>query len=84
MKKNVQNNNFKYFQIKNTTQNKFLGIIDGNVELVESSTELFDLWKIGKETKDGYYTITNAHYNKVLTAISSDTLAIKGKFFNYY
>ena len=79
----VQEKNNDYFQIKNIPKNKFLGVIDGKVELVESSTGLFDLWKIGKETNDGYFTITSAHYKKVLTAISSDTLAIKGKLFKY-
>ena len=80
----VQKKNFEYFQIKNTTKNKFLGVIDGKVELVESSTGLFDLWKTWKKTKDGYFTIMNAHYKKVLTAISTDTLAIKGKLFSIY
>ncbi len=36
------------------------------------------LWKKGEPNADGYFTIENSYVPKIMTAISSETLEIKG------
>ena len=66
--------------IENISKTKVLGTSnDGEVVLEdfeEDKTE--QLWKIGEYKAKGYFTIENSKVPKVMTAISSSSLEIKG------
>ena len=53
-----------------------LGVEDHSVELVENRKD--QLWEIGVENDEGYFTLTHWKTKKVLTAISSNQLEVKG------
>ena len=66
--------------IENISKTKVLGTSnDGEVVLEdfeEDKTE--QLWKIGEYNAEGYFTLENSKVPKVMTAISSSSLEIKG------
>ena len=66
--------------IENISKTKVLGTSnDGEVVLEdfeEDKTE--QLWKIGEYKAKGYFTLENSKVPKVMTAISSSSLEIKG------
>ena len=66
--------------IENISKTEVLGSTsDGNVffeNFEENKTE--QLWKKGKPNAEGYFTLQNAKDQKVMTAISSSGLKIKG------
>ena len=65
------------FYIGNASEDKVLGIVDDNVELVQNGAG--ELWEKGETNKEGYFTLTQSSSEKALTAISTDCLVIKGK-----
>ena len=65
------------FYIGNASENKVLGTMEDNVELVQSGAG--ELWEKGEKNKEGYFTLTKSSSEKALTAISADCLVIKGK-----
>ena len=72
--------------VENLLNNTVLGTtIDGTVieeELVKDKPG--QLWKRGKSNTGGYFVLENVDTNKVMTAISSSCLKIKGNFdYNY-
>ena len=66
--------------IENTSTTKVLGAtIDGEViEEVFVDGKPEQLWKKGKSDAEGYFTLENSGEPKVITAISEDSLKIKG------
>ena len=54
-----------------------LGVQDHSVELVENRKD--QLWEKGVANDEGYFTLTHWKTKKVLTAISSNQLEVKGK-----
>ena len=54
-----------------------LGVQDHSVELVENRKD--QLWDIGVANDEGYFTLTHWKTKKILTAISSNQLEVKGK-----
>ena len=65
------------FYIGNALENKVLGVVEDNVELVQNGAG--ELWEKGETNKEGYFTLTQSSSEKALTAISTDCLVIKGK-----
>mgnify|MGYP001181934612 FL=1 len=53
-----------------------LGVQDHSVELVENRKD--QLWEIGVANDEGYFTLTHWKTKKILTAISSNKLEVKG------
>ena len=66
--------------IENISKTEVLGSTsDGNVffeNFEENKTE--QLWKKGKPNAEGYFTLQNAKVQKVMTAVSSSGLKIRG------
>ena len=68
--------------IENISRSKVLGTTnDGEVTLEDfKENKAEQLWKKGGvRSKDGFYSLENSKVPKVLTAISSSNLEIKGK-----
>ena len=53
-----------------------LGVQDHSVELVENRKD--QLWEKGVANDEGYFTLTHWKTKKILTAISSNQLKVKG------
>ena len=53
-----------------------LGVQDHSVELVENRKD--QLWEKGVANDEGYFTLTHWKSKKILTAISSNQLEVKG------
>ena len=77
---NFKTNNDDLIHIENISKTKVLATAsDGQVileDLEEGKAE--QLWKKGKPDAEGYFTLTNSKVPKILTAISSSILGIKG------
>ena len=67
------------FHIRGITQNKVLEVLaNDSVVLVDIVADKADqLWKKG-DTMEGYFTLKNSKWSKVLTAISEDKFEVKG------
>ena len=67
------------FHIRSITQNKVLEVLaNDSVVLVDIVADKVDqLWKKG-DTMEGYFTLKNSKWSKVLTAISEDKFEVKG------
>ena len=63
--------------IENTTENQFLGVVNGEVKLVQDSRG--HAWEKGEPNKQGYFTFTNPDSQKALTTDSEGFLAIEGR-----
>ena len=71
--------------IENISRSKVLGSTkDGEVILEDfKENKPEQLWKKGHiRNKDGFYSLENSKVPKVITAISSSNLEIKGKIYN--
>jgi hypothetical protein len=69
----------EFFYIQNISKNTVLGLSQYNVideEYLEENP--FQLWIKGKPDTEGYFTLENSETSKVLTAISTNELEIKG------
>ena len=67
------------FYIRNINQNQVLEVLDDDlidlVDIVKGKAD--QLWKKG-DTMEGYFTLKNSKWSKVLTAISEDIFEVKG------
>ena len=63
--------------IENTTENKVLGVVDGQVKLVQDQRG--QSWEKGEANQQGYFTLKNPASQKALTTDSEGHLAIEGK-----
>ena len=63
--------------IENTTENQFLGVVNGEVKLVQDRRG--QAWEKGEANQQGYFTFTNPASQKALTTDSEGFLAIEGK-----
>ena len=77
---NFKTNDDDLIHIENISKTKVLATAsDGQVileDLEEGKAE--QLWKKGKPDAEGYFTLTNSKVPKILTAISSSVLQMKG------
>ena len=67
--------------IENTSKNKVLGVISNDDEVMEESmvkSKLGQLWEQGNPDKEGTFILRNFETRMILTAISTNRLAIKG------
>ena len=74
----TENNDLIY--IENTSKTKVLGITNNN-EVIQEDFEddnAKQLWKKGESDAEGYFTLKNSEVPKLITAISSRRLKIKG------
>ena len=66
--------------IENISKSKVLGFTnDMKVTLVKKGGKTEQLWRQGVPNAEGYFTLENSEVPKVITAISSSVLEIKGK-----
>ena len=63
--------------IENTTENQVLGVVDGEVKLVQDHRG--QSWEKGEANQQGYFTLTNPASQKALTTDSEGFLTIEGK-----
>ena len=63
--------------IENTTENKVLGVVDGQVKLVQDQRG--QSWEKGEANQQGFFTLKNPASQKALTTDSEGFLAIEGK-----
>ena len=63
--------------IENTTENQFLGVVNGEVKLVDDPRG--HAWEKGEANKQGYFTFTNSASQKALTTNSEGFLTLEGK-----
>ena len=63
--------------IENTTENQVLGVVNGEVKLVQDRRG--HAWEKGEANQQGYFTFTNPASQKALTADSEGFLTIEGK-----
>ena len=72
--------------IENILQKKVLGATNYDEVILEDFEEdkAEQLWKKGEPNADGYFTLENSKVPKVMTAISPDSLEIKGNIFLRY
>ena len=63
--------------IENTTENKVLGVVDGQVKLVQDQRG--QSWEKGEANQQGYFTLKNPASQKALTTDSEGFLSIEGK-----
>ena len=70
----------EFIYIENTSNTTVLGTTsDGKVILEDvEENKAEQLWKKGEPNSEGYFTLENSKVPKVLTAISSSSLEIKG------
>ena len=54
-------------------------VLDDVVEEVLVENELGQIWKQGKPTKEGFFTLENSYSEKLMTAISDISIIVKGK-----
>ena len=77
---NLKTNNDDLIHIENISKTKVLATAsDGQVileDLEESKAE--QLWKKGRPDAEGYFTLINSKVPKIMTAISSSVLQMKG------
>ena len=62
--------------IENTTENKVLGVVDGQVKLVQDQRG--QTWEKGEANQQGYFTLKNPASQKALTTDSEGFLTIEG------
>ena len=65
--------------IENRSESKVLGVINGNVELVENQRG--QSWFKGEPNNQGYFSLTHPGSEKALTATADGSLEIKGRNF---
>ena len=67
--------------IKNISNTKFLGTSSNGLIIPQDFEEgkAQQLWKKGKSYAKGYFTLENSKVPKIMTAVSSTILKIKGK-----
>ena len=72
--------------IHNKLKNKVLETtIDGKVILEDAQEDKPEqLWKKGSTYSDGHFTLENSKVPKVMTAISANSLEIKGNNYDNY
>ena len=63
--------------IENTTENQVLGVVDGEVKLVQDNRG--QSWEKGEANQQGYFTLKNPASQKALTTDSEGFLTIEGK-----
>ena len=63
--------------VENTTENQVLGVVDGEVKLVQDDRG--QSWEKGEANQQGYFTLKNPASQKALTTDSEGFLAIEGK-----
>jgi hypothetical protein len=63
--------------IENTSENQFLGVVDGEVKLVQDNRG--QSWEKGEANQQGYFTLKNPASQKALTTDSEGFLTIEGK-----
>ena len=68
------------FYIVNTSKDQALGLVDGNVELVQDGRG--QAWEKGEPNKQGYFTLTNLASQKALTAVSEGCLTVEGNAYS--
>ena len=69
-----------WIYIENTSKTKVLAITNNN-EVIQEDFEddnAKQLWKKGESDAEGYFTLKNSEVPKLITAISSRRLKIKG------
>ena len=66
--------------IENISKAKFLGTTNDSKVILEDFEEdrTGQLWKKGEYDADGYFTLENYKVPKIITAVSPDSLEIKG------
>ena len=67
------------FYIENTSKDQVLGLVDGNVELVQDGRG--QAWEKGEPNTQGYFTLTNLASQKVLSAFSEGCLTVEGNVY---
>ena len=67
--------------IENVSKNTVLGTTEDDdvIEEILEENNLGQLWKQGKPTKEGFFTLENSYSEKVMTAISDISVIVKGK-----
>ena len=68
------------FYIVNTSKDQALGLVDGNVELVQDGRG--QAWEKGEPNKQGYFTLTNVASQKALSAFSEACLTVEGNAYS--
>ena len=71
--------------IENMSKNKVLGVISNDDEVIEEPMVKFNLgqlWEKGNPDKEGTFILRNFETRLILTAISTNRLAIKGNINN--
>ena len=63
--------------IENKTENKVLGVVDGQVKLVQDQRG--QSWEKGEANQQGFFTLKNPASQKALTTDSEGFLTIEGK-----
>ena len=63
--------------IENTTENQVLGVVNGEVKLVQDHRG--HAWEKSEANKQGYFTLINPESQKALTTDSEGFLAIEGR-----
>ena len=66
--------------IENISKTKVLGVTNYGEVILEDFQEYIaeQLWKKGEPSSKGYFTLENSKVPKILTAVSSSILKIKG------
>ena len=72
--------------IENISKAKRLGTTNDSKVILEELEEdrASQIWKKGERNADGYFTLENYKVPKIMTAISPDSLEIKGNIFLRY
>ena len=82
--------NFKpkddYFYIENISKKKVLGAKSHGEVILEDFEEgkAEQLWKKGERNAEGFFTLENFKVPKVMTAVSPDSLEVKGNNFEMH
>ena len=63
--------------IENATENQVLGVVDGEVKLVQDNRG--QSWEKGEANQQGFFTLKNPASQKALTTDSEGFLTIEGK-----
>ena len=77
---NFKTNDADLIYIENLSKKKVLATASDGQVILEDHEEgkAEQLWKKGKPNSEGYFTLENSKVPKIITAISSSTLQIKG------
>ena len=77
---NQTNLNGTFFHIQNNSSKTVLAATSTFTvsEEIFNQNDSQQKWKKGEENSEGYFTLTNVNTQKVLTAISMDSLETKG------